>query len=201
LSSGLPIAGTPYGLLRHLTLPVVALTTSARGETNGMIANSAQRASLVPTASRVSVYISKTNHTHDLVYASGVLGVHLLRRDQWDLIWHLGFQSGRDTDKLASLDATRSGGGCPLLTDVAAAFECRVVNAMDAGAATFFLADVLSVREGAAGEIMTSDYFRTHMPEDRARISQGRLAHARAELEPLASHVARRIWPGPTAPP
>src|SRR5690606_39819289 len=44
----LRIERTTYPLLRHLTLPVVAITTAAGGRTNGMIVNSAQRASLVP---------------------------------------------------------------------------------------------------------------------------------------------------------
>ena len=61
-----------YLMLRHLTSPVVAITTSARGRRNGMIANSAQRASLAPSLPRVSVYISKTNVSHDLIYHSGV---------------------------------------------------------------------------------------------------------------------------------
>ena len=75
-----------YNLLRHLTSPIVAITTSAGGRRNGMIANSAQRASLVPSLPRVSVYISKTNFSHDLVYSSGLLGLHLLRGDQYDVI-------------------------------------------------------------------------------------------------------------------
>src|SRR4051812_38472049 len=99
-----------------------------------MISNSAQRASLVPSSPRISVYISKTNFSHDLVYASGILGIHLLRTSQWDLIWQLGLQSGRDTDKLRGLDVRVGATGCPLLVDVRAALECRVVNAMDAGA-------------------------------------------------------------------
>src|SRR5690606_25571142 len=136
-------ANTPYPLLRHLTLPVVAITTSAAGRRNGMIANSAQRASLVPTHPRISVYISKTNHSHDIAYASGAFVAHLLRRDQWDVIWQLGLQSGRDVDKLAGLDLATGKTGVPWLTDCLAAFECRVVNAMDAGAATFFLGDVV----------------------------------------------------------
>jgi flavin reductase (DIM6/NTAB) family NADH-FMN oxidoreductase RutF len=41
-----------YLMLRHLTSPVVAITSAAEGRKNGMIANSAQRASLVPTSPR-----------------------------------------------------------------------------------------------------------------------------------------------------
>jgi flavin reductase (DIM6/NTAB) family NADH-FMN oxidoreductase RutF len=196
-----PIERSPYALLRHLTLPVVAVTTSAEGRRNGMIANSAQRASLVPFIPRISIYISKTNYTHELVYRSGVLGIHLLRQDQWELIWQLGLQSGRDRDKLRGIALHPGETGCPLIVDVCTAFECRVINAMDAGASTFFLGDVTSVREGTPGPVMTSEYFRQHMPEAWRQVYEARLAEAQELLEPLARRVERKIWEGPVVSP
>lgn len=197
--AGGPLDATAYPLLRHLTLPVVAVTTAAGGRSNGLIANSAQRASLVPSIPRLSIYISKPNFTHDLVMASGVLGIHLLRRDQWEVIRRLGFSSGRDGEKLTDLDlVTGPATGCPLLADVLAAFECRVINAMDAGAATFFLADVESYREGEAGEVMTSGWFREHAPDDMRASYEARLAAAHRYLEPLAREVVPGEWRGPT---
>lgn len=194
-------ANTPYPLLRHLTLPVVAITTSAAGRRNGMIANSAQRASLVPTHPRISVYISKTNHSHDIAYASGAFVVHLLRRDQWDVIWQLGLQSGRDVDKLAGLDLATGKTGVPWLTDCLAAFECRVVNAMDAGAATFFLGDVVEVHAGAPGEVMTSDYFRANMPAHKRQIYEARLLAAQEALARMAVPSPGAVWRGPSSAP
>jgi flavin reductase (DIM6/NTAB) family NADH-FMN oxidoreductase RutF len=186
-------------LYRFLTPPVVAVTTSAAGRRNGMIANSAQRASLVPGYPRVSLYISKTNFTHHLVSGSGVFGIHLLRPEQWDLIATLGLSSGRDADKLAGLSLREGVAGCPLLTDVRAAFECRVVNSMDAGASTFFLGDVVSVYDAGPGPIMTSDYFRSKAPPDIKQRYEERLAAAQRELEPLSRTVDRgAIWAGPT---
>ena len=190
-----------YNLLRHLTSPIVAITTSAGGRRNGMIANSAQRASLVPSLPRVSVYISKTNFSHDLVYSSGLLGLHLLRGDQYDVIAQLGLSSGRDGDKLGKIELRGGITGCPLLVDCRAAFECRVVNAMDAGAATFFLADIVGVEEPAPdAPVMTSDIFRSDMPADLRAIYEARLIAAQQELTPLAGNVARNnTWAGPTA--
>jgi flavin reductase (DIM6/NTAB) family NADH-FMN oxidoreductase RutF len=198
--SPLRIEGTPYGLLRHLTLPVVAVTTSAAGRRNGMIANSAQRASLVPAIARISVYISKINYTHDLVYRSGRLGIHLLRQDQWDLIRALGLRSGREVDKLHGLDVREGSTGCPMLQDVLAAFECQVINAMDAGGSTFFLGDVVDFREGSSGTVMTSDYFRTNMPAEMQRVYEARLAAAQERLEELSRNVQPAAWPGATEP-
>lgn len=191
-----------YQLLRHLTLPVTAITTSARGQRNGLIVNSAQRASLVPSQPRISCYISKPNFSHDLVYASGVFGVHLIRTDQWEVIRALGLRSGRDTgDKFGRLTMRTGVTGCPMLTDVIAAFECRVINAMDAGAATFFLGEVVNVQSGAPGEVMTSTYFRSRAPADLLEVYESRLKHAQAVLEPITSRVITGKWTGATAAP
>lgn len=191
-----------YRLLRHLTLPVVAITTSANGRRNGLIVNSAQRASLVPSLARISLYVSKTNFSHDLLYASGVFGVHLLRSDQWDVIRALGMRSARDvTDKLADV-ATRTGvTGCPMLSDVVAGFECRVVNAMDAGAATFFLGDIVDVQKGTPGEVMTSPHFRSNAPADLLAEYEARLRTAQEHLAPLAGQVGTGTWTGGTVAP
>ena len=191
-----------YRLLRHLTLPVAAITTSAGGRSNGLIVNSAQRASLVPALPRISLYISKINLTHDLIYGSGLLGVHLLRTDQWDVIRALGLRSGRDVeDKLASLETRTGTTGIPMLGDVLGGFECRVINAMDAGGATFFLADVVDVRTGAPGEAMTSTHFRSHAPADLLEEYESRLKHAQGLLEPLSAVRPAREWDGGTVAP
>ena len=191
-----------YTLLRNLTSPVVAITTSAGGVKNGLIVNSAQRASLVPSIPRISIYISKINYTHDLIYRGGVFTLHLLRNDQWDVIWRLGFRSGRDGDKLAELDVITGQTGCPVLTDCVAGFECRVVNAMDTGASTFFLGEVVNVQQGREGPLMTSEYFRQHLPPERAAEYEANLRAASQRLETLTRQIDRTlVWPGPVVEP
>jgi flavin reductase (DIM6/NTAB) family NADH-FMN oxidoreductase RutF len=193
---------TLYELLRHLTPPVVAITTAAGGRTNGMIANSAQRASLVPAVPRISFYALKRNYSHELIRRSGAFAVHLLRSDQWELVRRLGLRSGRDGDKLAGLDARPGRTGCPLLPGVAALFECRVVNAMDAGALTFFLGDVVAVHPGQSGPLLTSEHFRAAAPADLREAYEARLAALQAELEAESRTVqADAVWRGPDAGP
>ena len=186
-----------YRLLRHLTTPVAAITTSARGRRNGLIVNSAQRASLIPSLPRISLYISKINFSHDLIHDSGLFGVHLLRGDQWSVIRALGLRSARDVDDKLAEFATRDGvTGIPMLDDVMAAFECRVVNAMDAGAATFFLGDVVDVRRGRGEEVMTSVHFREHAPADLLAAYEAGLVMAQRKLEEMGGEVSRREWSG-----
>jgi flavin reductase (DIM6/NTAB) family NADH-FMN oxidoreductase RutF len=198
-----PTDETAYPLLRHLTLPIAAVTTSADGRSNGFIVNSAQRASLVPSIPRISLYISKPSFSHGLVLASGLVTVHLLRRDQWDVVRALGLRSGRDVpDKLAGLEHGAGVTGCPVLEDVRASFECRIVNTMDAGAATFVLGDVVDIRQhGTAGDVMTSTWFRQHAPPDLLRDYEANLAYAQLLLEPLSHAFSAVAWNGPTTGP
>jgi flavin reductase (DIM6/NTAB) family NADH-FMN oxidoreductase RutF len=167
-----------------------------------MISNSAQRASLVPNQPRISLYISKINYTHDLVMQSGVAGIHLLRVDQWSLIWHLGLQSGRDVDKLSTIATHVQTTGAPIIDDVHVAYDCRVSNIMDAGAATFFLLDVVDAHRGTPGDVMTSTYFREHMPAEKKVIYEARLIEAMQYLEPMSADVdASKRWNGATTAP
>lgn len=191
-----------YQTLRALTLPIVAITTSSEGRRNGLIVNSAQRASLVPSTMRVSMYISKPNFTHDLIWKSGVFGMHLLRADQYDVVRALGIRSGRDGDKFENLPLRTGKTGCPLLEDCLVALECRVVNAMDAGAATFFLGDVVDVTSGSEGDVLTSERFRRELPADLRAAYEKNLEMAQKYLEALSGSVdPTRTWPGATTKP
>lgn len=192
-----------YTFLRNFTSPVAAITASAGGRRGGLIVNSAQRASLVPTIPRLSLYVSKINETHDLIYKSGVFTLHLLRNDQWETIYTLGFQSLRDApNKLATLSTRDGVTGCPMLTDCIAGFECKVVNAMDTGASTFFLGDVVNVLEGQDGPVMNSDYFRDNLPEARKLQYEANLKAAGSKLEELTRQIDRtKLWPGPVTTP
>jgi flavin reductase (DIM6/NTAB) family NADH-FMN oxidoreductase RutF len=194
-----------YQLLRHLTSPVVAITSERNGKRNGMISDSAVRASIVPTIPRVSVYIHKFNYSHDLIFDTGRFVVHLLRDDQFDLIHRLGFSSGRTRDKLADVPHRPGVLGAPVLDDCYAHFECRVANVMDTGSSTCFLGDVLEVGHGAAreprGVVMTAAQFRTHMPaawrteyEALLRAAQQYAAERSRDIRPL-------IWKGLETPP
>ena len=159
-----------YQLLRNLTSPVVAITCQRAGKRNGMIADSAIRASIVPAIPRVSVYIHKFNFSHDLIFETGRFVLHLLRDDQFELIHQLGFTSGRTRDKLAGVPHRPGTLGVPVLDECYAHFECRVANVMDTGSSTCFLGDVVAVGHGAAttprGAVMTAAHFRANMPSE-----------------------------------
>ncbi|HUL50069.1 MAG TPA: flavin reductase family protein [Gemmatimonadales bacterium] len=187
-----------YELLRNLTSPVVAITATQGAKSNGMISDSAVRASIVPTIPRLSVFIHKFNFTHDMIFESGAFAMHLLRRDQFGLVHHLGFQSGRNQDKLAGVPYHSGRLGAPVLDQCYAHFECRVVNAMDTGSSTCFLGDVLEVGFGSAreaqGEVMTAAYFRANMPPEWRRRYEEHLHEAQRFAEQRSRDIRPIVW-------
>jgi flavin reductase (DIM6/NTAB) family NADH-FMN oxidoreductase RutF len=195
-----PSPAETYQLLRNLTSPVVAITSAHGGTANGMIIDSAIRASIVPAIPRLAVFIHKFNVSHELILASGAFVLHLLRTDQYPLIHHLGFQSRRTVDKLATVPHRPGATGAPVLDDCHAHFECRVINAMDTGSSTCFLGDVVAVGYGAAatvrGEAMTAAYFRAHIPPEWQADYERQLARAQAEAEKTARDIRSLAWRG-----
>src|SRR6266566_6109440 len=191
-----------YQLLRHLTSPIVAVTSERAGKRNGMILDSAVRASIVPTIPRLSAYVHKFNLSHDLIFETGRFVLHLLREDQLELVHRLGFVSGRTRDKLADVPHRLGRLGAPVLDDCYAHFECRVVNAMDTGSSTCFLGGVLDVGHGAAtaprGAVMTAAFFRANMPAGWRGDYEEHLAAAQRFAEARSRDIRPVVWKGLT---
>lgn len=158
-----------YVLLQNFASPIVAITSKDGNDINGMIANSAVRASLVPEMPRVSFYCFKQHYSHQLISNSGRFCMHLLHRTQFHLIRALGFDSGKETAKMDKVDWTAGTAGIPVLEESYAWFQCKVINGMDAGPSTFFLGEVeeTGMNENVDRlEVMDSNYFRQNMPEE-----------------------------------
>lgn len=189
-----------YQLLRNFTSPVVAITSERAGKRNAMISDSAVRASIVPTIPRLSVYVHKFNLSHDMIYETGRLVLHLLRQDQFELIHELGFVSGRTQDKLADVPHRMGRLGAPVLDECYAHFECRVVNVMDTGSSTCFLGDVVEVGYGAAaaaqGAIMTAGYFRANLPAAWRKDYEDHLKAAQQFAEERSRDIRPVVWKG-----
>jgi flavin reductase (DIM6/NTAB) family NADH-FMN oxidoreductase RutF len=156
--------------LSWLWTPLVVVTAACGGQRSGQVAVTAQGASIVPERPRLTVALWKYNFTHDLTAGSGAFAVHLLRADQDALVYHFGLQSGRDLDKFDGLDHTAGVTGTPLLRDCLAAFDCRVVNQMDGGDHTIFLADVVAAHGHGEGEPLWWRDLRPRMPAEQAAI-------------------------------
>ena len=186
-----------YELLRSFTTPVVAITAERAGKKNGMISDVAVRASIVPDIPRLLIMVHKFNYTHDMIFETGRFALHALHKAQFELIERLGFESGRDRDKLADVPH-RLGDklGCPILEDCWAWFECRVINVMDTGSSTCFLGEAVDLGRGPGKEIMTPGYMRANLPPEWHEPYLIKLAAAQAWARERSGEIRAVDWKG-----
>jgi len=186
-----------YELLRSFTTPVVAITAERAGKRNGMISDVAIRASIVPDVPRLMILVHKFNYTHDMILETGRFALHALHRGQFDVIERLGFESGRDRDKLAAIPHRPGALGCPILEDCWAWFECRVINAMDTGSSTCFLGEATDLGRGPGKEIMTPGFMRANLPAEWREPYLSKLAAAQAWARERSGDIRPIVWKGP----
>ena len=176
-------------MMGQLWAPIAAVTSSWNGKDNGQIAVAIGGASIVADRPRVAVQLYKTNFTHEMVMGSGAFALCFMRRDQLDLVHRLGYVSGRDRDKLADVPYQRRATGSPVLDHCFGYLDCRVINAMDGGDMTVFLADVLEGETLSDGEPLTWAHMRSVMPHEWAdewdRKVQGEVEVSRRTMDTI----------------
>ena len=174
--------------LAALWSPLLAITTTHQGRSNGLIAATGVFASIVPEAPRVLVELEKATLTHDLILASGAFALHLLPSAPAEalaasvsMVRSLGMRSGRDGDKLGAFPIRTGVTGSPILTDALTYVEARVVNTLDGEELTAFLADVVAGERLRDGEPLTLRILGEHMPAEWQAEWQASLGRQLAE--------------------
>ena len=152
-------------MMTNLWSPIAAVSSSWEGTDNAQIAVAIAGASIVPARPRVIVQIYKTNFTHELVLKKKAFALNFLRRDQLELMHQLGFTSGRQKDKLTGVRYHAGMTGSPIFEDCFGYLDCQVINAMDGGDMTCFLAEVVD-GESYGGEPLWWSYARSAMPKE-----------------------------------
>lgn len=126
-----------------LSYGLFVLTAQENGKDNGCIINTAVQVTTEPN--RISIAVNKGNHTHDMLLRTSKFTVSIISRDaDFELFKHFGFQSGRDTDKFAGYEKCRpsSNGTMIVLDGTNAYISATVIDTMDLGTHTLFIADV-----------------------------------------------------------
>ena len=156
-------------MMGYLWSPLAAVSSRWRGQDNAQICVSIGGASIVSERPRVITQIYKTNHSHDMIMGSGAFALNFPRAGQLEWIRDFGLQSGRDCDKLDGVEYSTGETGSPLFADCRGWLDCRVVNAMDGGDMTCFLAEVVDGRTIGPGQPLWWRDARHRIPEDWMR--------------------------------
>lgn len=160
-----PAAGTndPTALFK-LTYGLFVVSTKEGGKDNGCITNTAIQVASNPN--RIAIAVNKQNYTHDLIARTRLFNVSVLTEDApFDLFKRFGFASGRDTDKFAGFaSAKRTANGLLALTAYAnAVFSGHVVEAVDCGSHTLFVADITESEVLSSAPSVTYAYYFAHI--------------------------------------
>ena len=128
--------------LYSLSYGVFMLATKAGDKVNGCITNTCMQVANDPT--RVAFACINRNYTCELIKESGIFALTLLDQTcTFQTISHFGFQTGREVDKFADMDTPVDANGIPYLGwQACAVISGRVVDSMDLGSHTLFIAEV-----------------------------------------------------------
>jgi flavin reductase (DIM6/NTAB) family NADH-FMN oxidoreductase RutF len=130
-------------VMHKLSYGLFVLTAKDGEKDNGCIINTVTQVASEPN--RISISVNKKNYTHDMILKTGEFNVSILsEKAKFDTFRHFGFQSGRDVDKMAGIQISRSANGLVYLNDgeTNAYISARVIQSIDVGSHTLFIADV-----------------------------------------------------------
>lgn len=140
------------------------LTAHENGKDNGCIINTLMQVTTTPN--RVSITVNKQNYTHDMIHRTGVFNATALSTGAgFELFKHFGFQSGRDTEKFAPNSALpRSENGVIYMPVSTSAYVSgKVINEIDLGTHTMFIADVTDCDVLSDEEPLTYAYYHANI--------------------------------------
>ncbi|MBM9459193.1 flavin reductase [Nocardioides sp. zg-536] len=120
----------------------VVTTLAADGSPHGMTASSFSSVSLDPPL--VSICLTTTLYTHELIKNSGVFGISVLAKDQQEVGRRFAGMDPTVTDRFAGEQWAYAETGVPLLDSALGWFDCRVVHAYPGGDHTIFVGEVLA---------------------------------------------------------
>lgn len=135
------------------------LTARENGRDNGCIVNTVCQITDIPK--RISVAVNKLNMTHDMILNTGMFNISVLSTTApMEIFRRFGYQSGKDVDKFENLAVCRSQNGLayiPLNTN--SYIAAKVVQVIDAGTHSVFLADVEEAKVISDEPSCTYDYY------------------------------------------
>ena len=185
-------------IMGNLWSPLAAVSSHWDGKDNAQLCLSIGGASIVPEQPRVVVQIYKTNLSHEMISNSGAFALNFPRAGQLEWIRDFGLYSGRDRDKLATVEFSRGSTGSALFADCWGWLDCVVVNAMDGGDMTCFLAEVVDGRTIGPGQPLWWREARGRVPEEWLRIYSERQDHVVANSRARMDDIDHSPWSRPT---
>ena len=180
--------------IRDLTYGVFMVATKAGDRANGCITNTCIQVANSPT--RVAIAVINANYTCDLIKESGKFTLSMLDQTvTYETIQYWGMQSGRDVDKMNGIPLPEDDNGIPYMGWAACAvLSCTVVNSMDLGSHTLFVAEVTDAKKLSSEAPLTyADYHANVKPKPEAPKADKKIIGWRCK-------ICNYVYDGPDLP-
>ena len=147
-------------ILRNLSYGMYAIGVKGKERPSACIVNTVvQITSQHPPI--IAVSMNHYNYSHQCIEENGIFTVSVLSEDtSGTVIGTLGFNSGKDVDKLQNVRHKVLQEGVPVLKENTCCwFLCKVVNKVESPTHTVFLAEVIAGSDKSRGTPMTYSYY------------------------------------------
>jgi ferric-chelate reductase [NAD(P)H] len=143
----------------QISYGVYIITSKFEQKMNGMIATTICQVTSEPI--KITATINKQNLTHEYILYNNQFNVSILSEEtSLEFIGHFGFRSGRDFDKFRGINYTQSQSGVPIILDNSVGFiEATVIDKLDVGTHTIFVAEAISAEGLSDKSPMTYAYY------------------------------------------
>ena len=166
-------------ILRNLSYGLYAIGVKGKDGPSACIVNTVIQVTSTSPAI-VAISMNHNNYSHQCICENGVFTVSVLSEDtSGTVIGALGFNSGRDVNKLSNVRHKVLAEGVPVIKENTCCwFLCRVVGNVETPTHTVFLAEIVAGSDKSAGKPMTYSYYHevikgsapknapTYQPED-----------------------------------
>lgn len=177
-----------------LSYGLFVLSANKEGKDNGCIINTVTQ--ITDSPKRVSIAVNKANFTHDMIKETGVFNVSVLtEKVPFEVIKRFGFQSGRTVDKFENFEAKAysENGIAYLHTYTNAVISGKVINTIDCGTHTVFIADVTEAKVLSNDKSLTYEYYFANIKPKPAPV--------KSDKKGFVCKICGYVYEGETLPP
>jgi flavin reductase (DIM6/NTAB) family NADH-FMN oxidoreductase RutF len=136
--------------MRAWSAGVTLVTAVYEGSQHGATVNSFTSISLEPAL--ITISLQKSARTHELISKSRTFGLTMLSAKQSNISDLFAGKMGEVEDRFAGLQTQTLVTGSPLIIGGLAWLDCRVLQTIEAGENTLFIAEVLAAQNISDGQ-------------------------------------------------
>lgn len=162
-------------VLYNISYGLYVLTAREGEKDNGCIVNVVAQVAESPL--RIVVTVNKKNLTHDMVHRTKEFCVSMLSEEApMKVFEHFGYQSGREVNKFEKCDAVRRAeNGVLYIPKYTLAYIAgKVVQEVDLGTHTMFVAEVTEAEKTGEGKAMTYAYYQDNVKPKPVATQKGK---------------------------